>query len=199
MTAADLLGQTHPLTRATRRFETECLQLLSALAILAGVVVFAHGAARLPELVCAAVTAAALGGLVAGAWLSRRRRALEVILAGDEDLPLDELVPLRRKLHDRRHRELLAASFERYLLSAEEWHRTASPLRPVANVRLLLPLAEDVREVVRLLRVEAVPRVRGVALCGCLLTDGAGSPLYGADGEALRRELGRIRFSLDAT
>jgi hypothetical protein len=199
MTAADLLGQTHPLTRATRRFETACVQLLIALAILAAIGVFARGPARLPEVVCAAATCAALGALVACTWLSRRRHALGVILCGDESLPLDELVPLRRRLHDRRRREGLAASFDRYLRSAEEWHRTAPFLRPVANVRLLLPLEDDVREIARLLRADTVPRVRGVALCECLLTDGATSPLYRADGEALRRELGRIRYSLDAT
>jgi hypothetical protein len=43
-----------------------------------------------------------------------------------------------------------------------------------------------------------VPRVRGVALCERLLSDGVSSPLYRNDGEALRRELGRIRFALDA-
>ena len=72
-------------------------------------------------------------------------------------------------------------------------------MRPVANVRLLLPLEDDVRGIAHLLRGATVPRVRGVALCESLLTDGAGSPLYGNDVEALRRELGRIRFSLAAS
>jgi hypothetical protein len=66
----------------------------------------------------------------------------------------------------------------------------------VANVRLLLPLQGDVREIQRLLRGDAIARVRGVALCEWLLTDGPSSPLFASDGEALRRELGRIRFAL---
>jgi hypothetical protein len=68
----------------------------------------------------------------------------------------------------------------------------------VANVRLLLPLREDVGAIARLLRVDSVPRVRGVALCEWLLTDGVNSPLFRNDTDALRRELGRIRFALDA-
>ena len=198
MTAADLLGQTHPLTRATRRFEIAVVQLLAALAILMAIVLSAHGSARPPEIVAAAATCAALGGLALGTWCSRRRHALELILAGHEDLPLDELETLRRRLQDPHRRQLLAASLERYLRSAERWHRTAPPLRPVGNARLLLPLEGDVRAIAGLLRADTVARVRGVALCEWLLTDGASSPLYGNDGEALRRELGRIRFCLDA-
>ena len=71
-------------------------------------------------------------------------------------------------------------------------------MRPVGNMRLLLPHEHDVRDIARLLRADAVPRVRGVALCEWLLTDGVTSPLFRADGEAVRRELGRIRFALDA-
>lgn len=71
-------------------------------------------------------------------------------------------------------------------------------MRPVGNMRLLLPHEHHVRDVARLLRADAVPRVRGVALCEWLLTDGVTSPLFRADGDAVRRELGRIRFALDA-
>jgi hypothetical protein len=39
-----------------------------------------------------------LGGLVVSSLSSRRRRALGLIVAGDEDLPLDELEPVRRRL-----------------------------------------------------------------------------------------------------
>ena len=198
MTAADLLGQTHPLTRATRRFETAVIQLLAALAILAAIVLSAHGSSRPPEIVAAAAACAALAGLAVSTWCSRRRHALELIRAGHEDLPLDELEPLRRRLQDPHRRQLLAASLERYLRSAELWHRTAPLQRPVGNARLLLPLEGDVRAIAHLLRADEVRHVRGVALCEWLLTDGASSPLYGSDGEALRRELGRIRFCLDA-
>jgi hypothetical protein len=198
MTAADLLGQTHPLTRAGRRFDTACLQLLSGLTILAAIVLFAHGPVRRLELVVCAATCVAIAAFATGFFCSRRRHALQLILAGDEDLPLDALVPLRRRLEDPRRRELLASSLERYLRSAERWHRTAPLMRPVGNARLLLPVEDEVRAIARLLRAGTVSHVRGVALCEQLLTDGTRSPLYGSDADALRRELGRIRFSLDA-
>ena len=198
MTAADLLGSSHPLTRATRRFEAACLQLLSGLLILAGFVSFARGPARPVELIAAAAVCVILAGLVLSAWCGRRRRAFEVIVAGDEDLPLAELDPVRRRLENPRYRARLAHAFDRSLRAAEQWHRTVPSMRPLSNVRLLLPLVDDVREIQRLLRADSVPRVRGIALCEWLLTDGVTSPLFGRDGEALRRELGRIRFNLAA-
>jgi hypothetical protein len=198
MTAADLLGESHPLARANRRLEDACLQLLSGLTILAAIVVFAPGQARQIELVAGVGACAILAALVASSWSSRQRCALEVILRGDEDLPLEQLKPVRRRLRDPRARARLAASLERYLRSAERWDKTAPHMRPVANVRLLLPLEDDVRDIARLLRGDAVPRIRGVALCESLITDGVTSPLFRSDVDALRRELGRIRFSLDA-
>jgi hypothetical protein len=198
MTAAEALGHHHPLTRATLRFESACLQLLSGLAILAAIVVFGHGPARRVELAIGIGTCAVLAALVVASQSNRRRRALEVIIAGDEDLPLDELAPVRRRLNDSRRRALIAASLERYLRSGERWESTPPYMRPVGNARLLLPLADNVRDIARLLRADAVPRVRGVALVEWLLSDGVTSPLFRNDGDALRRELGRIRFALDA-
>jgi hypothetical protein len=198
MPAGDLQGSTHPLVRATRRFEIACLQLLSALAFLAAIVLFVHGSARRAELAAGIVMCVIVSVLATARWSSRRQCALDVIRAGDEDLPLDELESARRRLHDPRRRAQMASSLERCLQSAERWHQTAPQFRPVANVRLLLPFRDDVREIQRLLCADALPRVRGVALCGWLLTDGATSPLYRSDGDAVRRELGRIRFALDA-
>jgi hypothetical protein len=198
MTAGELLGYAHPLTRATRRFDGACLRLLGGLTMLAGIVLFANGPARRFELAVGIVSCAVLGGLVAGSWSSRRRRALELIIAGDEDLPLHELEPVRRRLRDPHGRARLASSLERCLRSAERWDETVPHMRPVGNMRLLLTQADAVRDIARLLRGDAVPRVRGVALCEWLLTDGVTSPLFRDDGDTLRRELGRIRFALDA-
>ena len=121
-----------------------------------------------------------------------------MIIAGEEELPLAELDPVRRRLENPRYRARLAYALDRSMRAADQWHRTMPSMRPLSNVRLLLPLADDVREIQRLLRRDSVPRVRGVALCEWLLTDGVTSPLFGRDGEALRRELGRIRFNLAA-
>jgi hypothetical protein len=198
MTARELLGSDHPLTRATRHFEIACVQMLCGLTILAAIAAFAHGPLRRAELAAGLATCAVLGMLVAFAWFGRRGRALEVIIAGDEDLPLDELAPVRRRLHDAGRRARLAGSLEHCLVLAREWDRTPPPLRPVANVRLLMAHERVVREIACLLRAEAVPRARGVALSEWLLSDGVTSPLYRSDDDALRRELGRIRFALDA-
>jgi hypothetical protein len=198
MTAGELLGRSHPLSCAVRRFESACLQLLTSVAMLSAIVLFARGPGRRVELTVGIATCAALGGLVVSSWFRRRRRALELIIAGDEDLPLDELEPVRRRLRDPRDRARLASSLERCLRSAERWHEIAPNMRPVGNMRLLLPYEADVRDIARLLRVDTVARVRGVALCESLLTDGVRSPLFRDDGDALRRELGRIRFDLDA-
>jgi hypothetical protein len=199
MTARELLGSDHPLTRATRRFETACVHLLCGLAMLAGIAVFASGPVRPPELAAGIAGCVILGALAAIRWDSRRRRALEVIIAGHEDLPLNELEPVRRRLHDGRRRSQLASSLEGYLQRAEKWDRTLPRFRPVGNARLLMLYADTIREIARLLRADAVPRARGVALCEWLLTDGVTSPLFRNDSDALRRELGRIRFDLEAT
>jgi hypothetical protein len=198
MTAADALGRDHPLTRATRRFESACLQFLSGLTILAAIVIFAHGPARRLELAIGIGTCAVLTALVVVSRSNRRQRAMDVINAGNEDLPLRELEPVRQRLRDSRRRALLAGSLERYLRYGERWPATPASMRPVANVRLLVPLENDVRDIARLLRADAIQRVRGVALVEWLLSDGVSSPLFKADGDALRRELGRIRFALSA-
>jgi hypothetical protein len=198
MTACELLGSDHPLTRASRRFENARLQLFCGLTILAAIAVFAYGQARRAELTAGIATCVILGGLVMSSWMSRRERALEVILSGHEDLPLSELQPLRRRLLDARRRAQLAASLERCLVAARDWDRTLPNLRPLGNVRLFAAHQELVREIASLLRADAVPRARGVALCEWLLTDGVSSPLYRSDGDALARELGRIRFDLAA-
>jgi hypothetical protein len=197
MTARDLLGSDHPLTRATRRFETTLLQLLCVLALLVAITAFVHGPARRAELAACVVGCLVLAGLAAIHGNSRRDQALEVIIAGGEELPLDELEPVRRRLLDVRRRSQLAASLERYLKHAEEWNRTLPMFRPIGNAPLLLAHADLVREIACLLRTDVVQRARGVALCEWLLTDGVTSPLFRSDGEALRRDLGRIRFDLD--
>lgn len=196
MESEDFFGPEHPLAHAARRFRNANLHLLYGVALVAAISVFAHGRTRTVELAAATVTCLLLGVLVLAAWCSRRRCALQVIIAGGEDLPLAELEPVRRRLSDPGRRRQLAASLERNLRAARRWQRTPAQFRPPANVRLLLALEGDVQEIERLLCAEAVPHVRGVALCEWLLTDGATSPLYRNDADALRRELGRIRFAL---
>jgi hypothetical protein len=197
MEAKDLLGSSHPLARATRLFDAACTQILCGLAVLAVSLPFAASPVRRTELVMGSAMCAVGSGLVPVFWSIRRQRALAMIIRGDEELPVDELEPVRRRLRDGRRRAQLASSLEYMLHSAEQWHELPPRLRPPGKILLLLPLSDDVREIERLLRADGVSRVRGVALCEQLLTDGVTSPLYRGGEDALRRELGRIRFALD--
>jgi hypothetical protein len=61
-------------------------------------------------------------------------------------------------------------------------------------VRILRPVANELREVARLLRRDQVG-VPGVALAECLLTS-PGSPIWTGDGEALVEELSRTKYLL---
>ncbi len=198
MEARDLLGSSHPLARATRQFDAACTQVLCGLAVLAVSVPFAAQPVRRAEITIGIALVAFGSGLAPVFWSLRRQRALAMIIRGDEELPVDELEPVRRRLRDRRKRAQLASSLEHMLHSAEQWQQIPPRLRPPGKIRLLLPLSDEVREIERLLCADGVARVRGVALCEQLLTDGVTSPLFSGDADALRRELGRIRFALDA-
>jgi len=92
-----------------------------------------------------------------------------------------------------RGRARLASSFEHVIEEALGARRVAfGP--PMVCPWVAAPVAGQLRVVAELLR-GACPGLRGVALARRLLTDGD-SPLYGRDVEALREELGRVRFSL---
>lgn len=184
--------------RATERCHRARTGLLCGVALLAATGLAARGPERPAELAVAGAICAFLGGLALTARATQRARVIELIIAGREDLHLAELEPARRRLQNPRRRAALASSLQRCLRSAERWDRIPTHFRPVANVRLLLPCRNDVIALERLLCTDTLPRVRGVALCEWLLVDGTTSPLYGNDADALQRELGRIRFMLEA-
>jgi hypothetical protein len=198
MEARDLLGSSHPLARATRLYDAARMQVLCGVGVLAVSIPFAASPVRRVELVVGVALCAVGSGLVPISWSIRRQRALAMIIGGDEALPVDELEPVRRRLRDRRRRAQLASSLEHSLHSAEHWDQVPPRLRPPGKIRLLLPLSDEVREIERLLCADGVKRVRGVALCEQLLSDGVTSPLFSGDEVALRHELGRIRLALDA-
>jgi hypothetical protein len=94
-------------------------------------------------------------------------------------------------LSDPEHRAHLAQSIERLA------HRPApSGLQPAAfppvDARVIRPLAGKLEELARQLREEHVAP-RAVALAEQLISQPT-SPLYGSDGDLLRRELGRVRY-----
>jgi hypothetical protein len=79
------------------------------------------------------------------------------------------------------------------LSDAQSLNRIA---RPPTGVRELRLAEREVHEVASLLRADPV-YVPGVARIARFLSDGARSPLFGGDDEALRAELGCIRDLLD--
>jgi hypothetical protein len=125
-----------------------------------------------------------------------RDRVQEVIAAGYERLPLRVVRDERLRLLSRRERERFARSLERLLKDAQNWNRILPATRPPHGVRELRFAEREVHEVASLLRSDPV-HVPGVARTARFLSDGATSPLFGGDDEALRAELCRIRDLLE--
>jgi hypothetical protein len=82
--------------------------------------------------------------------------------------------------------------------AAEHWHELSITSRPPPTVRDLLQCGAAAREVTRLVQ-DGRTSLRGVALLDRLMCGGFASALYAGSPDRLARELGRIRFLLDAT
>jgi hypothetical protein len=197
--ADDILGREHPLARAAQR--ARALRLQVGVAVVAGgvaLVAWAAGWRWAGALALAAVCAVvAFGIALLIARQDARDHALDAIIGGRHGLEVREVVGVSRSLGERRYRRSLARSLERTLELSRRWWQLPPGQRPPGDVRHLPQVAGELCEVVALLRAESAPSVRGVALCERLLSDGPGSPLYGGQPEALRRELGRIRYELE--
>jgi hypothetical protein len=124
--------------------------------------------------------------------LEIRDRAQEVIAGGYERLPIRAVLAERSRLLSHRRRERFARSLERLLKDAQSPNGILPATRPPSCVRELRFAEREVHEVASLLRADPV-YVPGVARMARFLSDGAASPLFGDDDEALRAELVRIR------
>jgi hypothetical protein len=196
--AAASLGPDHELVRVLSRRLALRRQLVvtSTVAVLAatGAALGASG-----SLVVLGAAGAVEVVVVLALLYSRGRTrdmSQEVLASGDDAaLPIGSVRAERRRLASRRERERIARSLERLLQDAERWHRILPAYRPPDGTQLLRFAADEVREIVALLRAETA-HLRGVALTSRLLMDGHRSPLYAGDVGRLREELNRIRYLL---
>jgi hypothetical protein len=136
---------------------------------------------------------AALACRLALLRLARRDACRDLIIAGRDRLPLRVLERESCRLRSRRCREQLARLLEAIPAAAAR-PRSGCTVGSLVNRRAVSSLAPLLWEVATLLRSD-VCSVPGVALTEHLVTYGS-SALYGADADALRRELGRIRMLL---
>jgi hypothetical protein len=192
--ASAVLGRDHPLTRACDALEGALRQLLVVAAVLVGSVLAAieHNAWARSIALAAAIVLAGVAAVSALLAQSRRERAIDVILQGQELLPVGAVARQRRRLAARRTRRALARTLVR--MTDETLRRTpGSPrsARPVLHRPLIAAAAGEIQALAAALRDDRAA-VRGVAFSERLITR-SDSPLYGRDLAALRAELRRAR------
>jgi hypothetical protein len=197
-TAASMLGREDLLVRLLARRRTRFEQLVVTLVpLILGIVGIVLHTDRAPVVLgAAALVGLGLGLSLGLSALEIRDRAQELIAAGYERIPVRAVLDERRRLLSHRQRERFARSLERLLKDAQNWNRILPATRPPHGVRELRLAEHEVHDVVSLLRSDPV-NVPGVARTARFLSDGATSPLFGGDDEALRAELRRIRDLLD--
>jgi hypothetical protein len=190
------LGADHPLCKAERSLLSARRQLLGLVLFVLAFAVFAGS--RDVQLVAeiGALAAAAVAARVLVALVVRNDRVLDAIADGLERVPLHGIRRRRARLLRLRSREGLARSLEERLAWATG-SRSEVPYAARPMARSVVEAARvEIQNVVASLRGPSVAGARGVALCERLLQDAISSPLHGSDPEALRRELGRIRYLL---
>lgn len=193
----DVLGPGHPLTRASRELDAAIRQMSMVAVLLGGSLgaVLAGGAWARSTAVAAGLVLVGTAVRAALRAQTRRDRALDLVIAGPDRLPLPVLQRQRRRLASPRTRHTLARTLESMV--QETLHRSwTHPLssRPALHAPLIAGAQGELRELAALLRSGSAA-VRGVALCERIVTMGT-SPLYGRDLGPLRRELQRARFLL---
>ena len=150
------------------------------------------------------VAAACGGGAVAVLLACRllvrceaRLARLALVAAGDERLPLPGLADLRMQLLSPGWRRQLADALEvRARQPAPGWRTLHPAVRSPGCSHTIAAAAADLECLATLLCAAEPREARAVAACELLLVDGAGSPLYGGDGAALRHEVSRIAGQL---
>jgi hypothetical protein len=196
--ASDLLGSDHPLVRALDQSQLLATQSVVVGALMcAGLVAVLEGVSEGLSIVLAAsaveATVACRAAVVA---YSRRERAIDLIVEGRGDLPLQAVARERRRLIEPAHRHRAAASLDAMRADAGTPTRPRAFAWPIYNVRAIRAVAPELAAVARLLEHDDAP-VRGVAMAERLVCDGTSS-LYRADVGRLYEELRRIRYHLEA-
>ena len=194
--AEALLGAGHPLVAVLRQFEPAYEQLIAVTAAQAAGVVFllGHHEFGVSLALAAAVLQLALGCWLALLRMSRREACLELIVEGHRGLRLACFEQERRRLIDPRKARQLARSIEEVVRTAGHPVPRAARARPLFDVRVIRPVAPELRQIAALLRGDR-PSLQGVAAVERLLT-GPSTPFYGSEVEPLRHELRRVRYLL---
>jgi hypothetical protein len=183
--AVTQLGPGHPLSLALARRACLARQAAAVAAyVLVDLAVGHRAPLHGPVIGAGLVVLAVLVLALAVSHWSVHERALDVIIAGYEDLPVPAIVRARRRLASPRRRRALARSLEQAVVDTRAWSG--------------IDFSGEVEQVTRLLRGHHPSRVRGVALADRLVRDGAALPVGSTGREILRRELGRIRYELTA-
>jgi hypothetical protein len=191
-----LVGAGHPLVGVLRGLKTTRDQVLmvTAIQVIAAVLLLERVPLALPLFVAGGVVLTALGCRVAFLRSRRRDECRELIIRGGDWLPLAPVELESRRFRDIRYQTRLALALEE-IADIAECRRFQSPIvAVVCHVRVLRPVAPQLREIVSLL-LSGRAAVCGVALVEQLLVFGD-SPLYGTRAEPLRQELGRARYLL---
>ena len=196
VSAEALLGLGHPLVTVLSASLTALEQVLAVAASQAvgAILLYEQVALGLPLVIASGFVQTALGCRVALLASRRREICRGLIIAGHERLALADVELECRRLGGARLRSRLARSIEEVadIGAGRRFDLRIGP--PLFHLRVLRQVAPELREVGRLLRDDRAS-VRGVALVEWLMTSGE-SPLYGAQLQLLRQELGRARYLL---
>jgi hypothetical protein len=192
----ELLGDTHPLVRTLGQLEVLRTQTVVLSALLASsVVALLDGVAGAVTFVVAAAFVLLVLACRAAILTDRmHERALDVVIGGGGDVPIEAVRRQRARLLEPRHRRRLAASLDEMCHEALQPIAPWARVRPIFDVRVVAEAAPALSTVARQLRSDNA-RLRGIAMAQRLIVDGT-SPLYGDDGELLRQELRRIHYHL---
>ncbi|HEY2732845.1 MAG TPA: hypothetical protein VGI70_02625, partial [Polyangiales bacterium] len=193
--ACEVLGEAHPVARASERSVIRTQQAIVAVAFtgLGATLLEMRDRSLLIPFVPAGSMAVAVFVLAAfAARMMLGDAVLSAIAGGEEPVGVREFDGTFAMLRAAPYRARLARTFDAY---ADTWttppQRAWTPLPPGTPCA---PARTEMHDVAALLRREPAPNPRAIALCVQLVTQGAGSPLFRGDSTALDAELRRIRY-----
>jgi hypothetical protein len=193
--AFGVLDPDDPLERVTTQLTVAAERCVAVSVMLAlGTVALVHDLPMGTPLTVAAV--AVLAVLLARIGVLRaasNRRALELIVEGRGELPVQAVVLARQRLLDPAQRECLARALDVIRAEAARPPSECHPIPPLYCIPVVRAVSADLGEVASLVRRSG--GLRGLAATEQMVTDGR-SPLYGDSEAVLRQELGRVRFLL---
>ena len=195
-TASAAADPLHALDEAIRLVRRQACAAAACVAVSPAVATFdrrAGTSAALAATVC--TTSLLLAGWVLEAV--RRSRIHDLILCSG-CIESESFACEVRRLGGPSNRERLASGLERALADGCRWAELLPASRPPPGARHLTANADAITAITTGLRSgHASPRA--IVMIERLMRGGYGSALYGGGPEWLRRELGRIRFEIEAT